>query len=519
LTGVDVTRRPRVGLRQAGAALDALRSARVLERPWAVPASLGLLLLLSLFLRTRALDAGYWIDEGISVGIAHHHWTSIPRLMRQDGSPPAYYLLLGLWIRVFGDGERSTHVLSLLFALVCIPLAYVAARSAFGRTAGLVCAVLAALTPYLTYYAQETRMYTMEAALSLLAVLAYVEGVLRGRRWWTVALVPTLALMVYGHNWGLFFCFGLAVATLLCARERWRRFALVAGAVFVLYLPWLATLLSQAKHTGAPWATRPSIRDLPLAGGTVLGGDEPTAAFVVAASAGLVFARDQITRFLAASAGATIVAAWVASEISPAWASRYFGVVLGPVLLLAGAVVVRGRHVGWVAFVLVLFLWVGFSVRDEKENAREIAAVLAPSLRPGELVISTHPEQVPVLRYYLGPGLRWATTLGPVPDSQVFDWRDAVARLEAARPKPTLDALLATVPRGSEFVVVTPVFRDYHAWDAPWTHLVWVRSLQWSALLSADRQVRLERHIVTNEIKLERNYFKPVQAFVYRRVG
>jgi hypothetical protein len=175
--------------------------------------------------------------------------------------------------------------------------------------------------------------------------------------------------------------------------------------------------------------------------------------------------------------------------------------------------------VGAVALIAVLFLWWGFGVRNEKENAKQIAAQLAPTMRPGELVVSTHPEQVPVLRYYLGRGLRWATTLGPVADAQVFDWRDAVSRLEAAKPRATLDPLIESVPRGRQFVVVEPVFRDYRAWHAPWTRLVWQRSLQWSALLQQDRRVRLERHFVTNEIALDRNYFKPVQAFVYRRVG
>ena len=94
-------------------------------------------------------------------------------------------------------------------------------------------------------------------------------------------------------------------------------------------------------------------------------------------------------------------------------------------------------------------------------------------MHPGELVISTHPEQVPVLRYYLGPGYRWATTLGPVPDPQIFDWRDAVARLRARTRRPAIDQPLAAVPPGAEFVVVTPVFRDYRAWKATWTHLVW----------------------------------------------
>jgi hypothetical protein len=505
LATVDPTRRPPL-------------VAKIPERVTAVVAVVGLVVL-SLLLRATQLHAGFWIDEGISVGVAHHHWTSIPHLLRQDGSPPAYYMLLGLWIRVFGDGEAATHSLSLVFSLASIPVAYCAGRSIFDRRTGFVCALLVAATPYLTYYAQETRMYAFEAFLSLVAVLAYVNGIVRGRYGWAALLVPTLALMVYGHNWALFFCLALAIATVLYVREHLRLFALVAGGVALLYLPWVPTLLSQAKHTGAPWSTRPSFHELFTATGAVLGGDAPFIAFIVAAAVGFSYSRDRIERLLAVLVGGTVLIAWLSSQISPAWTTRYFAVILGPAVLLAAAIVTRAGRVGAVALIAVLFLWWGFGVRNEKENAKQIAAQLAPSIRPGELVVSTHPEQVPVLRYYLGGGLRWATTLGPVSDAQVFDWRDAVSRLKAAKPRATLDPLIESVPPGREFVVVEPVFRDYRAWQAPWTRLVWQRSLQWSALLQQDRRVRLEHHFVTNEIAVDRNYFKPVQAFVYRRVG
>ena len=81
-------------------------------------------------------------------------------------------MLLGLWIRAFGDGVESTHVLSVIFAIGCIPFAYWVGRAAFDRVTGWYCAALAAFDPYLTYYAQETRMYSLEAFLGLVATLA-----------------------------------------------------------------------------------------------------------------------------------------------------------------------------------------------------------------------------------------------------------------------------------------------------------------------------------------------------------
>ena len=293
----------------------------------------------------------------------------------------------------------------------------------------------------------------------------------------------------------------------------------------MLYAPWLPTLVGQARHTGAPWSTSPSFHDLVLAPGAVFSGDAALMAFVLAGGVGYAVVlrrRGDPERTavlsLAVLAAVTITLAWTASQFSPAWTSRYFAIVLGPLVVIAARGLVRAGRFGAFALIAVLFLWSGTTLKDNKENARQVSAALVRTIHPGELVISTQPEQVPLFRYYLGGAPRFATTLGPVPDSQVFDWRDVIDRLHAAKPRPTLDALLASVAPGSEFVVVTPVFRDYRAWNARWTKLVWQRSVQWTALLQADPRVRLERHVVTNEVALHRNYFKPMQAFVYRRL-
>jgi mannosyltransferase len=518
-----------IGSRAPGAPLAArLRSldpAEILAAPWATPVALVGLTALTVVIRSLQLGQNFWIDEGLSVGIAHHHWTSIPHLLRVDGSPPLYYMLLGLWIRLFGDGQATAHTLSLLFAAACVPLAYALGRIAFDRLTGLYCAVLACLDPFLTYYAEETRMYELEALLSLVVALAYLQAIVRGRRAWAPVLAVGLALMLYTHNWAVFLCLGLAVATVWFVRERIRLFAAVAVGVAVLYAPWLPTLVFQLRHTGAPWATAPSFHDLVLAPAGVLSGDGPLMAFALVGSTGLATVlRQRHSRERAAilslgsAVGVAFVVAWVLSQLSPAWTGRYFAAVVGPLLVLAARGLALAGRLGVAAMVAVVFLWAGYSLKNDKENARQVTAALAPSIQAGELVIATHPEQVPVLRYYLGAGLRWATTMGTVSDSRAFDWTDAVDRLRATRPRPTLDRLIASVRPGSEFVVVTPVFRDYRAWKAKWTKLVWRKSRAWTTLLDADPRLQLVRHVSSDEIALHRNYFKPVQAFVYRRL-
>ena len=79
---------------------------------------LAFLVGLSLALRTQAIHARFWIDEGLSVGISSHPLADIPGVLRKDGSPPLYYLMLKLWMSVFGSGEADTHALSVAFAML-----------------------------------------------------------------------------------------------------------------------------------------------------------------------------------------------------------------------------------------------------------------------------------------------------------------------------------------------------------------------------------------------------------------
>jgi hypothetical protein len=490
---------------------------------WATPAVLVALVAVSAVVRTRIINAGFWIDEGISVGIAHHPLTDIPHLLRQDGSPPLYYLLLHAWIGWFGDSEAATHALSLLFSLACIPLAFAVGSALFGRRTGWVCAALTALDPYLTAYGQETRMYTVLAFLSFVAALGYVRGVVEGRRRWLPLLVGAVTLMLYTHNWSIFFAIGLALTTAIFVRAHWREAVMAGVATLILYAPWVPTLLFQAKHTGAPWSTAPSLHSLLLAPGAVLSGDGPLTAFAIVGGLGLatlVKRRDVLSTTvlsLGCISASTILVAWVASLANPAWATRYFAVVIGPILLLCAAGFVRAGRLGWVALAIVAIFWTATSPKAEKSDVREVSELSAPYVHAGDLVISTHPEQTPVIRYYLGSGFRWATPLGHVADPRIMDWRDVIKRIKRVSTRTTLEPELAAVKPGGRVLLVQPLFIDYHAWKARWTKRVYRRSVQWAAALNHDPRFRHVAHLEPNQIVLKKKYFKPVQADVYLR--
>jgi mannosyltransferase len=448
---------------------------------------LALLVGLSVLLRTRALDASLWIDEGISVGIASHPAADIPGLLRQDGSPPLYYLLLHAWITVAGAGEAALRVPSLLFALATVPVALWAGRSLFGARAGWFCASLAAVMPFLTVYAQEVRMYALVALLSVVATAAFLHAFAFRRRGYLVAFAIALALLLYTHYWAFFFALGLlaALAALVVdAARAERKSLLVDGALafglpLVAFLPWLPTLAFQIENTGAPWSNPPPLSA--LLGAFALGAGALVLPLLARGSE-----ERRALRSLALAAGLALAAAWAAAQLEPGWATRYLAVLVGPLLLLAGLTFARLGPLGLAACAAVSVVWLVDGSPGAKSNVAATTASLEQHLAPGDLVLSTQPEQVPVLAHYLPDGLDYATPLGPVDDPSVMDWRDALPRLERTRPESSLLPALDSLPAGSTVLLVRPDVGDGGRWQAPWTSLVVRHTNEWADALEAD---------------------------------
>jgi hypothetical protein len=522
------------------APLQRLRHRRILravaDRDGSVVAAVALLVVVSVLLRTSAIHARFWIDEGLSVGISSHPFFDIPGLLRQDGSPPLYYLLLHLWTSVFGGGEAHTHALSVAFAVATVPVAYLFGRLLYGVRAGLAAALLFALNPFLTYYAQETRMYALVSLLSLCTAGSFALAFVLRRRAWVPVFAASLTLLIYAHNWGLTAAAGTVAALALLVRQTHGpdrrallRDALPAyGVAALLYLPWVPTFLFQATHTAAPWADRPNVAEIWNTLSSVLGGAAPAMALTLTGLGGLVallrrpapgrtLSREgQVTLALLVILAVGVLLPWLASQPSPAWATRYFSSVIGPLLLVGGAGLARAGWMGVLGAALVVVFWLDphTGAVTHKSNAHHVATEVRDFLYPGDLVVAAHPEYGPAMHLYLPPGLRWASTLGPVRDPTMMDWRNALERLREAKPRKTARPLVRSLKVGQHLVLVMPILQT-GSWNAPWTKLVRRRAVRWEAML--DRDSRLVRIFATPDLSA-RWLPRGVQAIMYRRV-
>lgn len=492
------------------------------------PLAVGLLLLWSIFLRTRNLSAPFWIDEGISVGVANYPFLDIPGALRLDGNPPVYYLLLHGWLRLFGDSESAAHALSATFAVATVPVSYLLAKRPFGRPAAIAAAAVAATLPYLTYFGQETRMYALVAFLSLLVAGFHLRVFGLGARRFQIALALVLAVLLYTHTWGVFLVGGSVLAVGMRALlqpdrvARWRVVRigfLIHLAAAVAWLPWLPTLVRQAQDTGAPWSVRPTFEMMVIGLGSLAVSQIAAAIFftalvfggatIAAAARGRVqvpgvpepaearVLRDDVA-VLAVMLIATLLFAWIGSLVSPAWANRYMGVLVGPAILLGGLLLTRAGRPGLLVLVVLVVAW-GISTQGgrlhSKGTSQEMVQAVGPELRPGDLVISVQPEQLPVIAYNLrrageADGLRFATAIGRQQDVRLLDWRRVLDRFQAATPWVVADRLIEEQRPGSRILLVLPVISSGN-WQAPWTRLVADRTRAWRALMQADTRLEM----------------------------
>jgi mannosyltransferase len=135
----------------------------------------GAFMALAALLRFYGLGhQGFWFDEGnTALEVKFTPGEMITLLKHYESTPPLYYSVAWVWARVFGDTETGLRSLSALLGVLTVPVAYGAARKLVSTRAGVIAAALVAFNPYLIWYSQEARAYSLIVLLTGLTVLAF----------------------------------------------------------------------------------------------------------------------------------------------------------------------------------------------------------------------------------------------------------------------------------------------------------------------------------------------------------
>ncbi|MBM3130890.1 MAG: hypothetical protein FJ009_19965 [Chloroflexi bacterium] len=431
--------------------------------------ALGAILLGAFALRVYRLDAqALWWDESLSVyratrdlGTVLANTILIQNVVTIDTLPQVYFLLLHVLVRAFGTSEFALRFFSVSANVATIPLVYALARRwsspspvERGRAGvGVIAALLAALSPFYIWYAQEARPYALVLFWSTLAVYALtrafkVQGsefkiplltfhvshftfrVLRFAFFLFTYLFAAIAAL-YTHYFALFLFPFHAILILILVwhtpRRRWF-FCLPAlpGASAIFLLPQVTASMAGNAGTGPAFVPLDvMLRDLlnSFSVGTTL--DWATAMWFDAAmlmlfALGIAIPNSQF-RIANCKLRITILVylflpilgVLVFSLVRPLYQNSRYLIAISPAFYLgvAAGIVALARWrrsialaalgVFVVGAILSLSHWY-FDPRFGKDDHRAWAESLRERARPGDLLILDSPHTEALYRYYAG---------------------------------------------------------------------------------------------------------------------
>ena len=413
------------------------------------------LALLALGLRAYRLEAqSLWSDEGLSLYRARlplgENLTNIiivpPNVPTQDTNPPLYFTLLSALRAVAGESEYALRFLSTMAGVALVPLLYVTGRRAFSSLSGVMAAALGALSPFLVWYSQEVRMYTLLVALSLTSVYLLLRALgignrpgdegLRSKRQvgiWVIWVIVTAAAL-YTHFTAFFLLLFEALVAIAVLWRRRRPEAIMAGlAVVVVAIPIAAYAAARTASGVDPsfgFRTLDSIVE-ELAGSFSIGWTveiyQPSWAvapalslFFVGALGGFVGRPRQIAPGMALLAHVAVVLLlfYAVAFIRPLYTGpRHLVLLAAPFYLLVGnglAILWRRRRMVGVAtliwIVVTMLIWLRVQVSDPayiKQDIRSVARVVSERARPDDVVIIHDAITSFVFDYYYDGPAQW----------------------------------------------------------------------------------------------------------------
>jgi mannosyltransferase len=201
---------------------------------------LGVVMLLALVVRLPTLGSqSFWRDEAVTVKLLHKSFGGmLSALPESESTPPLYYVIAWVWARAFGFGEVGLRALSVVMGVLTVAIIYRAAELAISRRAAVIAGLLAAVNPFLVWYSQEARAYSLFILLGSWSFLWFLRALREPTRRNLVIWSVISALAVAAHYFACFLILAEAIWLLAVLPQR-REVALACVA-------WIATGLALA---------------------------------------------------------------------------------------------------------------------------------------------------------------------------------------------------------------------------------------------------------------------------------
>lgn len=402
------------------------------------------------------------LDESQSLWQVSRHVSGILVLVAGDVHVPLYHVLLHFWRLYLGESVTIARLFSLLFFILSIPAVYFLGKRAYSARAGLLVALLLAISPFMNWYGNEIRMYTLFTFLTIVSQYLFLR-ILQEREsgagtWVLYTLVAILG--IFTHYFFFLNLFAQALFYLvrrsLFPAHTLRRFISAGIIVALAFAPWVWYVLFRGvAGFQDPTLIPPSFVDLFSAFSQFLFGFQNDglntvllSLWPVAVIFGLV-ALGRYRRFrpeteylmitIVLSFGITFIGSHL---FAPIFVSRYLIFTLPSLYLLVISLFAtytpRFRPVAQWSLVALMLITLGIEITNPRSPVKEdykdaIAYVSSHATVQDTILVSAPYTIYPVKYYYRGPAP--VTTLpvwnqyayGPIPDFNEQDLPSLVA--------------------------------------------------------------------------------------------
>ncbi|MDB5176684.1 MAG: rane protein-like protein [Candidatus Saccharibacteria bacterium] len=367
------------------------------------------------------------LDEAQSLFQTNRDIPGMLNLVGQDVHVPLYHTLLHYWQVIFGNDIFTARMLSLLFFVLTIPMVYRLANYIFSRKVGLFASLLVTISPFLSWYGSEARMYSMLAFITVFHQFTFLKLYREGKSvdwvWFTV----TAILGIYTHY---FFAFVLLAEVVFyvihrhefAAKKAFRKFAISAGIVIAAILPWLYYVrqLGTASNT-QPNLGEPTSIDLFNTYSQFIFGFQVDSLntiivslwpiVVLLAFFGLQKNRTitKETIFLVVAATIPVIGAFIISiTVRPFYQSRYLIVALPALLIIISwAISIYPKAVAWLfrivllgATLALLAVQIFNPATPVKEDYKEAVQYLSSHATGKDVIVLSAPFTIYPTEYY-----------------------------------------------------------------------------------------------------------------------
>ncbi|NES83047.1 MAG: hypothetical protein F6K10_17475 [Moorea sp. SIO2B7] len=163
--------------------------------------------------------------------------------------PPFYFVILRLWVQLFGNSVTVIRSFSVLVSLLAFPAIYWLCQELFNTPlTGWMTIALIAVSPFHLLYAQEARSYSLWTLTILLSSAALLQAIrLKTKVSWGI-YVATLALGLYTFVLSGLVAIGHGIYVLVNEGFRFskivKNYLLASLTVFILFIPWIIATIA-----------------------------------------------------------------------------------------------------------------------------------------------------------------------------------------------------------------------------------------------------------------------------------